>query len=79
MLPVHRAIDGVWAVVSCSLRVEGFIPDDGVISDLGECLTKLDGLLFQIFYKYIIILKSCTKLKTDVLLEVCLIKNLEQH
>lgn len=32
-------------------RVEGFIPDDGIISDLEECLTKLDGLLFQIFYK----------------------------
>lgn len=30
-------------------RVEGFIPDDGVICDLGECLTKLDSLLFQIF------------------------------
>lgn len=27
----------------------GFIPDDGVICDLGECLTKLDSLLFQIF------------------------------
>lgn len=29
-------------------RLEGFIPDDGVICDLGECLTKQDVLLFQI-------------------------------
>lgn len=59
-------------------RVEEFIPDDEVISDLGECLTKLDSVLFQI-YKYIIILKSRTKLKMDVLLDVCLVNNLQQH
>lgn len=63
----------------CSDRVEGFIPDDGVISDLGDSLTKLDGLLFQNTMKYIIILKPCTTLKMDVLLEVCLVNNLQKH
>lgn len=35
MLPVQRQIGGVWAAASIhSDRVEGFIPDDGVICDL---------------------------------------------
>lgn len=76
-----------WWCLSCcfpilSDRVKGFIPGDGVICDLGECLTKLDGLLFQIFRAMSLYARGCQNCKwvaTNVLLEGCWVKNLHQH
>lgn len=62
----YAEIGGIWAAASHPLRVEGFIPEDGVICDLGECITKLDGLLFQIFTAMYYMpreVKSSTKLE----------------